>query len=177
MKFNLIIGLLLSVFFSTAFAAESRAIPKSNHDVLSWLRMPADKFGCFLEKEFGYKDKKFNCALKNYANTGGPCKNTSSYYEGPKFPERLAQRVHPLLKSIELEWEHGELRSVNFVFNRKVDERDIRSAFGLPAGKPFSPNIMTIDIQDCSKQSNCLTLQGFDHMGAGEAGCGEDVGK
>lgn len=145
-------------------------------DILSWPRMDLMKFGCMLEKRFNYKDPKFNCSLKSYENTGDPCHNTAAYYQGIKFPERLVTKIHPKLLSLDLEWEHGDLRSVNISFKKKENPSEIKSMFGLPnnnSSLDSKPNIMSYSIQNCHKDYNCLILEGFDHVGAGDVDCTE----
>ena len=153
--------------------ADSKKMPSPTYDVRSWPRMSADKFGCSLEKEFGYKDPKFNCSLTNYRNAGDPCKNTEAYYEGPAFPEKSVRKVHPHLKGIDLEWEHGLLRSVTFSFDRRIAENELRKSFGVPLGQTPPDNIQSLYVQDGSQNSLRLTLAGFEHQGAGDVDCGE----
>lgn len=159
---------LIFLFFAINAAA---SITK---DVKSWPRATLPEFGCFLEKEFGYKDVRFNCSLKNYKNAGDPCKNTEAYYEGITFPEKYVKKINPAIKSIDLSWEHGELQSVSLSFKSKLATKKIRHLFKLPVNENgVHANIMSYSIQDCHKSYNCLTLQGFDHMGAGDVDCGD----
>ncbi|QRR06969.1 hypothetical protein FPJ27_11375 [Burkholderia sp. MS455] len=167
-------------------------------DIRAWPRMPSPEFGCTLEKTFDYRDKRFNCALKKYRNTGDACKNTKSYYEGPAFPGRLAARVHPLATKVDLDWEHGDLQMVTVTLKGTWNEADVRKAFGLPRaeGRKLTEaelrkqpaNLMDTSIQypsspaddglgrrpsDPAHGTTAVMLYGFDHMGAGDVECGE----
>ncbi|WP_223821096.1 hypothetical protein [Burkholderia contaminans] len=107
-------------------------VPKPTVDVRAWPRMTSPTFGCYVETTFGYRDKRFNCALKKYRNTGDACRNTKAYYEGPAFPDRLAASVHPLATKVELDWEQGRLQMVTVTLKGTWNEADVRKAFGLP---------------------------------------------
>lgn len=156
-----------------AAGASDEAPPLSRTDVLGWPRARADRFGCFLETELGHRDRRFNCALKDYVNAGDPCRKVEAWTEGPAFPADKVKLVHPLIRDIHLSWEHGELQAVWIIFERKLDPRTIRRELGLPdrEGSP-RPNVTSLDLGDCGTGSTCLYLEGFDHMGAGEADCG-----
>jgi hypothetical protein len=108
-------------------AADARPSLPTKTDLLSWPRRRADVFGCFLEQVFGHRDRRFNCSRKGYVNEGDPCKKTKAYYEGPVFPKSKAKEVHPLLNTIDLEWEHGELRAVTLVLQAGTDPDEARS--------------------------------------------------
>jgi hypothetical protein len=151
------------VLFSTlSFASAVTTLIKK--DFARWPKADAKSFGCFLEKEFQYKDKKFNCGLKAYRNNGDPCKNTKKYYEGPQFPARKAHLVDSRIKSLDLTWEHGQLQNLAVTMNGKFAEKELRSRFNLPE---------SASVQDCSSTDTCIILTGFDHLGAGEVDCGE----
>lgn len=141
-------------------------------NVLGWPRMKSNEFGCLLEKELGHRDPEFNCQSGEVKDVGDPCKNTDAYYAGPGFPAGKASRVHKLVNEVALEWEHGELREVTLSFTGKIPETDIRRIFSLPAEGAEQPeNILSVSIQDCHKDYNCLVVEGFEHMGAGEVDC------
>ncbi|MBY0242913.1 MAG: hypothetical protein K2X55_26755, partial [Burkholderiaceae bacterium] len=150
-----------------AHAAER--VVASRYDVLAWPKASVSDFGCFLEKTFAYKDAKFNCSLKNYQAVSDPCKH--QYDEGLDFPDKFAARIHPLVKRIELNWEHGQLQAVTFEFGKKIDAQFVKAAFGLDLNSINSKNVMSADIQDCTLHGACLMLQGFDHLGAGDVDC------
>ncbi|HDR9764687.1 TPA: hypothetical protein QDC27_000168 [Burkholderia cepacia ATCC 25416] len=172
-------------------------LPKPSVDVRAWPRMTSPKFGCYVETTFGYRDKRFNCALKKYRNTGDACGNTKAYYEGPVFPDRLAASVHPLATKVELDWEHGDLQMVTVTLKGTWNEADVRKAFGLPRAEArqltdaelrLAPgNLMDTSVQypsspldeslakrpsNPARGTTAVMLYGFDHMGAGDADCG-----
>jgi hypothetical protein len=153
-------------FLSPAIAGE---VDAPSLDVLKWPRMSVSDFGCMLEKLLGHKEEKFNCSLNNYKPTVNPC--VAKYYEGFDFPKTLVRKIHPLLNSIELTWEHGELQSVSFEFTKKVDAKLLQRAFGLDKMRTYPKNIMSVDVQDCSHEDACLVIEGFDHLGAGDVDC------
>ncbi|MCU9955672.1 hypothetical protein OEJ37_20135 [Burkholderia sp. BKH01] len=183
---------------ATANPSTDATLTKPTVDVRAWPRMTSPKFGCYVETTFDYRDKRFNCALKKYRNTGDACKNTTAYYEGPAFPDRLAARVHPLAMKVELDWEHGDLQMVTVTLKGTWNEADVRKAFGLPRaeGRKLTEaelrkqpdNLMGTSIQypssptddsigrrpsDPAHGTTAVMLYGFDHMGAGDVECGE----
>lgn len=161
MRFLMVLSLVFSYLTSAvAFSEKQKVLKKS--DFTTWPLADVKEFGCFLEREFGHKDKKFNCSLGQYINKGDPCKNTSEYYEGPKFPKEFAERVNAKVDSIDLSWEHGLLQSVSITFKNKYSEEELRKSFHLPVGA---------SIQDCSKTNTCVILTGFDHVGVGDMDC------
>jgi hypothetical protein len=143
--------------------APAAGVP-TKHDVLSWPRMTPSKFGCLLEKSFGTKDKQFNCA-----SAKKKAKADEAGTEGPSFPEAKAAALQASVKSVKLVWERGELQSVSFTLTGKLSVDEVRRLFKLPA-KDNNPqaNVTSISIEDCSAADTCLTLQGFDHQGAGD---------
>ncbi|VWB33108.1 hypothetical protein BLA14095_01307 [Burkholderia lata] len=172
-------------------------LPKPNVDVRAWPRTTSPTFGCYVETTFGYRDKRFNCALKKYRNTGDACKNTKAYYEGPVFPDRLAASVHPLATKVELDWEHGDLQMVTITLKGTWNEADVRRAFGLPRAegrklteaelRSVPDNLMDTSVQypsdpldeslakrpsNAARGTTAVMLYGFDHMGAGDVDCG-----
>ena len=51
---------------------------------------------------------------------------------------------------------------------------NIRDLFKLPANEnAVGTDVMNYRIQDGHKDFNCLILQGFDHMGAGDVDCSD----
>ncbi|MBN3771673.1 hypothetical protein [Burkholderia sp. Se-20378] len=172
-------------------------LPKPTVDVRAWPRMTSPTFGCYVETTFGYRDKRFNCALKKYRNTGDACKNTTAYYEGPAFPDRLAASVHPLATKVELDWEQGRLQMVTVTLKGTWNEADVRKAFGLPRAEGSKlteaelrtepGNLMDTSVQypsapldqslakrpsNPARGTTAVMLYGFDHMGGGDVDCG-----
>lgn len=153
-------------------------------DLLSWPRARPDTFGCFLERQFGYKDPHFNCFLTHYENKGDACKNTDAYYEGPEFPESKVQQVNSNLQFIKLYWEHGALQNIWMCFNKKLSAAEVHKILNISIIKDVrvedssitynSPreNVMSVSIDNNGKNpTTCLTITGFDHMGAGDVDC------
>ena len=156
---------MVFVCLNAAFCASEPTLKKiKKSDFKAWLRMKADDFGCLLERDFSFKDKKFNCALKGYKNSGDPCKNTQAYYEGPTFPQNKVKQVSPLIESIDLTWEHGELQGMSVTLIKKIPENEVRNLFKLPK---------LASVQNCSLKSTCIVLTGFEHMGEADVECDE----
>jgi hypothetical protein len=163
-------ALALSLYMGASLPSQaSNALPPPLVDVRAWPRMSVGAFGCYLQKDLGYRDARFNCGLKNYRNTGDPCKNTRAYYEGPKFPVSLVSRVHPLATDVELAWEHGELQSVSITLKGTWNEAEVRRAFKLPRAP--SENLMDVSVQYPMHGSTAVILIGFEHIGAGDVDC------
>ncbi len=175
------IGLIaLALTLTLTLSATTQAAPPANpesqptqYDVLSWPRMSAASFGCYLEKTFGARDKKFNCSLKDYKNQGDVCKDPEAYSEGPEFPKSKASAIHPLIETAMVSFEHGELQEVSFTLKKILPETEVRRIFKLPAANATTPeNVINISIQNCGKDSTCLSIEGFEHTGAGDVDCG-----
>ncbi|MCC6746009.1 MAG: hypothetical protein IT371_00035 [Deltaproteobacteria bacterium] len=145
----------------------------SSQDLLTWPRASSTEFGCFLERVFRARDRRFNCSLKGYVNRGDPCRNTAAYYEGPAFPRGKAHEVHPLATEIRLAWEHGSLQAVSVTLSKRLSEEEVRRAFGLPRKQPLPAHVSGVHIQACSRRATCLMIEGFDHLGAGDVECRE----
>ncbi|ALX15930.1 hypothetical protein P350_31440 [Burkholderia cepacia JBK9] len=179
-------------------ATTGATLPKPAVDIRAWPRMTSPRFGCYVETALGYRDKRFNCALKKYRNTGDACKNTKAYYEGPAFPDRLAASVHPLATKVDLNWEHGELQMVTVTLKGTWNATEVRKAFGLPRAEGSKlteaelrsqpGNVMDTSVQypsdaldeslakrpsNPARGTTAVMLYGFDHMGAGDVDCGE----
>ncbi|MBK7963339.1 MAG: hypothetical protein IPK04_20405 [Bdellovibrionales bacterium] len=120
---SLIIKSFAIYYLLPAVAFSEHQQPLQRNDFTTWPRAHVKEFGCFLEKEFGYKDKKFNCSLKQYTNKGDPCKNTAEYNEGPEFPKALAGKVNAKIESIDLAWEHGDLQNVSITLKENIQRK------------------------------------------------------
>jgi len=149
-------------------------------DLINWPRKTVVEIGCILETELGFRDSVFNCSYKNYVNKGDPCKNTTAYYEGIVFPDTLAAKLHPAIKSVRLDFEGGRLREIHLTFKDSASKEQIRQWFGLPVDTAFPENIMTINYGENvyandkpadPAYTKWLTLTGFEHMGAGDVDC------
>lgn len=159
-------------------APPPKATPDAGHKplaaALDWPRMRADRFGCFMERELGVRDKRFNCSTKGYENKGDPCKNTEAYYEGPALPDSVLDKLDPGLTTVELAWEHGELQAATLTFDGVLTQAEAFERAGLPpTGQPLPQNVQSAKVEACSKATTCLTLTGFDHQGAGDVECPE----
>lgn len=189
---------LLSIAAMTgAPSARSAELPPLIIDLSNWPRMTSTQFGCYMEKTFGHRDPRFNCATKNYKNDGDPCRNTEPYYEGPAFPDRAARKVHPLATRVELDWEHEELREVTVTLKGTWNEAQVRKVFRLPRTDAFRlsdaenavlpEHLMDTSVQyplsnddavgerasDPSRGVTSVSFIGFEHMGAADFECGE----
>lgn len=161
--------LFLPFLFTLTLVYAKEEAKLSVTDFLSWPRSNAAMFGCFLEKDFKHKDKKFNCDLKNYKNQGDPHKKFEEYYEGPVFPKGKESKVHPDISDIDLSWEHGDLQGVSLTLTKKMAEAEVRKILKLPMNENYPrSNVMSISIQQCSLKATCVVIQGFDHQGAGD---------
>jgi hypothetical protein len=181
------IALLAALPLGGAQATANAALAVPGVDVLSWPRMPAADFGCYLEKSLHHRDTRFNCALRGYRNQGDVCKNPDAYYEGPAFPDQLATTIHPLATHVALSWEHGNLQAVSITLKGTWSEAQVRQAFKLPRAAAselsvaeqkahaWPENIMDTDVQYSSPGQTDVTLTGFDHIGGADVGCGEGV--
>lgn len=173
MKYPVMFSLLLAAH-QLVFAAAPVAVSPARVNILKWPGMNPNQFGCYVEKTFGVKDKRFNCSrAKPYVAHYDACED-KSYSEGPQFPDAAASKIHPNIKSINLTWEHGHLQGMGIVFDRKLSRAEMIRIVGLPAKfeQPYSvKKVMSIGIQDCSKDVNCLVMQMFDHMGAADVDC------
>ncbi len=144
--------------------AAATAPPLTKGNLLSWPSSDVKTFGCFLEKELAIKDAKFNCRLGKYKASTNP--RSRAYNEGPAFPREKAATIHALVKEVELDWEHGELREVTLTLTKRMTEAEVRAAFKLP--KELPENVMSIRVEECSSDASCLSLTGFEHQGAGD---------
>jgi hypothetical protein len=178
-------GLLAVSTMATAQTAVDTTLAAPRIDVRSWPRMSPADFGCFMEKTLGYRDARFNCALKGYRNRGDICKTPDAYNEGPEFPDRLAAAIHPQATHVELRWEHGNLQAMSITLKGTWSETQVRQTFKLPRAAAsklsvaeqkahaWPENIMDTDVQYPTQGQTEVTLIGFDHMGAADVGCGE----
>jgi hypothetical protein len=144
-------------------------------DVKSWPRQSVGKIGCALEK-LGHRDPVFNCSLKNYKSYDNPCGDTRRYHEGPVFPKALLPRVHPRAVALDLTFEHGDLQWLLLTLQGEFSPAQVWTALGLPDrteaqfhtqyGMPWSV--------EARAGKTSVSLQGFDHMGAGDVDCSKE---
>lgn len=145
-----------------------------------WLRQPVEKFTCTLAKDYGYEDPKFKCGKKPSKK---PDPRNESWYEGPVFPKDKVKGIHSLLSDLEIEWEHGDIRTLTFTFERELSVQTVQRMFNLPRTKEdwktYYDNIYDINYGNLTEDQlrtkdldllfvKSLTLIGFEHMGAGD---------
>jgi len=146
---------------------------------ITWPRMPVDRFGCLLERELSYRDGKFNCALTGYRNKGTPCVDIESYFEGPAFPLSRVARVAPILASIEIAYQAGQVRAVTLVLKDRLSVAQIRQQLRLPPLEALPSHVSSVRFDGCRAGSdgqvcNVVLIEGFEHQGAGDVDCGGD---
>ena len=146
---------------------------------INWPRMPVDKFGCLLERELGYKDGKFNCALKAYKNAGTPCADIEAFFEGPVFPLSRVPRIAPQLSGIEIAYQGGQVRAVTLLVKERLSEAQLRQQLQLPAADALPSHVLSIRFDGCRPGAagqicNVVLIEGFEHQGAGDVDCGGD---
>ena len=137
--------------------------------VSDWPNMAIEKFGCYIEREFGVKPKKFNCDIKGYTPQKDVCADEKAYYEGLEFPEERVKVVSNSLKDIQIIFEHGNIQQVSFEFPLDVKKPDAINA--LKISRPLPKNIIKATYEKCSNTSNCLKLVGFEHLSREQANC------
>ncbi len=134
--------------------------------LVDWPRMRSDVFGCMLEREYKHKDPRFNCALTGYENKGSPCgRGAEAYYEGPAAPPGLLEGAEHLT----LAWEGGTLRAVTIELAGQLSAAQARKRLELPDKLPA--NAAGLDVQSCGTGKTCVSLEGFEHVGAGDVDC------
>ncbi len=159
----------------------SEKVRSASADVMSWMRKNISDFTCVLENQYGYKSEKYSCGQKltiDYDPT------QPTWNEGPEFPLDKAKAVHPLVKSISVQFEHGDLYMLSVTLENKMIMQDVQRIFSLP--NPFDgygnekyPNVMSLTFDDHGADDkpqfslnpvfvSSFTLTGFEHTGAGD---------
>ena len=175
----LVLALALAAGWPATVAAQEFSGLDPNN-VLTWPRAPVDRLGCMLERAFDMRDARFNCALRNYVNRGNACTQLDTYYEGPVFVAGMASKVSPEFDRLQLAHVGGRLQAVTLVLKQRRTSTAIAALLGLPPPGMAPPtNISRIDIQGCRAEGpgevcNVVLIEGFDHVGAGEANCGDE---
>ncbi len=176
---RLALAMAVIIGWSTAAMAQDASALDPNN-VLTWPRAPVDRLGCMLERAFDMRDARFNCALRNYVNRGNACTQVDAYYEGPSFDAAMASKVSPEFDRLQLAHVGGRLQAVTLVLKQRRTRTAIAALLGLPPpGATLPANISRIDIQGCRAEGpgevcNVVLIEGFDHVGAGDANCGEE---
>jgi len=143
-------------------------------DLITWPRMSVADFACLLEQRTGQGDAQFSCAAsKKLSNWGDACHDTDLSYAGPQLPEGLVRQLDPRIAAVELDWEYGRLQSVNVTFDKIMTAEEVADIFpDVNLEDPTSrENLSNASLQDCAADSSCLYLEGFEHMGGGDADC------
>ena len=143
------------------------------------MRKSPVEIGCILQTEFNYRDSIFNCDCTNYVNKGDPVTNTEAYFEGIQIPRKLIKKIHPAIKEMVLQFEHGNLREINITFADCLLKSEIQQVFKLPIvrtnfpkniiGIEYGENIISDDKPIDEKYTKWVSIIGFDHIGAGES--------
>lgn len=180
MRRLLVAGAMLATAFAAQTGKAQEVPPLDPTNVLSWPRTSVDRFGCMMERELDIRDPRFNCALRNYVNRGNACTGTDAYYEGPAFPADRAERVMAQFESLSIAYEGGRVQAVTLILKQRQTQTAIRALLNLPPPRAALPaNLTTVSIQGCRPDGatqicNVVLLEGFDHIGAGDADCGEE---
>jgi hypothetical protein len=164
-----VLGLWLSLS-----AAQAADLQPFTIDLVGWSRMPSPAFGCRLETAFGHRDPKFNCGLTDYKPATTPCVAGVDYMEGPALPSSLAPRVHPRATQVDIEFEHGALRSVLVVLQGTFTREQVIRALGLADDGKLPENIISVSVEPSTTAGSPTTqvsIQGFEHMGAADVDC------
>lgn len=132
--------------------------------------MNAKDLGCSLLAQYGPRADLPACTEARHPQ-GDPCVNFDAWYAGPQFPDGFAPDIHPNVRRVRLNWEHGHVQSVTLLLD---DVYSHSSALALFATPKLPDNVMATNVQRCMKDATCLMIYGFDHMGAGEADCGDE---
>jgi hypothetical protein len=112
----------------------SATAPGPRLDLAAWTRMSPAAFGCWMERTLGHRDERFDCAARREVADADACSDPDAYYDGPEFPPALAPRLHPLLRRVDLAWEHGALQAATFAFAPEVRDADMARLLGLDRG-------------------------------------------
>ena len=154
---------------SCAHVDEHERIPGA-HIVYTWPRMNAQELGCSLTAQFGQRADLPACVDTAYPQ-GDPCVYIDNWYAGPQFPDGFAPEVHPNVKRVRLNWEHGHVQSVTLLLDGVYSESEAAAMFATPE---LPANVMTTSVQRCMRDASCMMIIGFDHLGAGEADCSDE---
>jgi hypothetical protein len=162
-------------------AAQTAPTFLSVHPVLTWMRKTPVEIGCMFQTEYGWRDSVFNCDYRNYANKGDPCNNEKEYYEGVELPDSIAQKVHPLIAQLLMDFEYGSLQQLVISLKDSMEVNKAKELFALPASKDALPdNVLSVDYgQEMvspdkpvgANYTKAIVIIGFEHQGAGDVDC------
>lgn len=111
-------------------------------DLEQWLGTSPVLLGCYLEQNYDYRDEQFHCNQTEYVTPTDP--DSDEFYDGPQVPPELAVRIHPSLKTLELNWEGGVLKTIQVQLTGNMQENKIRGMF--PDDE--QENMTTMDAQE-----------------------------
>ena len=159
------------LWLSMSFAVAQDLAP-FKVDLKDWPRRSVGDIGCALEK-LGHRDPVFNCSLRNYRSYDNPCGDGKRYYEGPVVPAALLPRVHPRATGLALSFEHGDLQGLLLTLEGEYSPAQVWTALGLPGRTEaaFTTQYGVAWSVDSGGGRTSVSLQGFDHMGAGDVDC------
>ncbi|MBI5508247.1 MAG: hypothetical protein HY903_05795 [Deltaproteobacteria bacterium] len=144
----------------------------SDENVTAWFEMNPYDFGCYLERTFGARDKKWGCTSPVHDIADDPCGDPERYRAGPQFAAKTVKKVHAKLENITLGWEHGELQTVTLAFAGIETDEAARAMFRLPREKK-TPTFASVSLQECGKKKSCLVIQKFDRADVADANCAQ----
>lgn len=141
------------------------------HPIMTWLRKSPQWIGCMLE-EVSFRDSVYNCASKEQDK-----KEPNDYYTMTLDPVSL-RKISPLIREMQLEFEHGNLREISITFKDSIQKEKVRELFALPKKNAKMPyNVMEVlygeNVYANNKPTDpnytrWLNIVGFEHMGAGD---------
>lgn len=140
------------------------------HALVALLRADLPSFGCWLEKGFAYRDERFNCSTRHYTNLGDPCDRLEEYYEKIDFPEALCRHIHPDIRDIDVQFEHGVLQELTVVFSKPIPRTAIDKMLGLQSDRMPS-NVVFIEYYELQGMSERVTIIGFEASGGIDVEC------
>lgn len=112
-----------------ASATGRAAFVPARLDLAAWIRMRPHELGCWVERSFGHRDPAFGCSAPERPAVDDPCQE--GFEDGPSVPSEVARRIHPLLREVELAWEHGALQSARFHFDPGVADAELPRVLGV----------------------------------------------
>jgi hypothetical protein len=138
-------------------------------DPRTWPQATSVELGCMFERAGAPPEPQYRCGAPP-APPGDPCRETELYSAGPEFPSSLLSQMPKAVAEVRLSWMAGKLQSVTFTSRPGGQEARFRKV--LRMDEPQPDNVMSADVQQCSKDKLCASFDGFEWQGAGEVDCG-----
>lgn len=168
-------------FQGTYTKVATEDVSPARGELMNWPRMTISDFACEMSDRYGHRFKEYACGVDDTVNYKP---SAASWYRGPEFPPDKTKEIHGLAKNVAVDFEHGEVISVNVVLERPITWQAARRIFSLP--DPYDNydndkhgNVMavTFDNYDATQLRfsvnpvfvTSFTLTGFEHMGAGDS--------